>query len=59
MEYDHDIGIFGIVLLTIMGLLQYFSGKNAGRKEVIEEVRDAEVAELRRQIQEFQRSQRH
>ncbi len=58
MDHDYDVGIFGIVVLTIMGFLQFLSGKHEGRKEVMEELRDAEVADLRRKIEEFQRSRR-
>lgn len=57
MEYDnYEPGFLGIIILTIMGLLQFFSGKAAGRQEVIDQVRDAEIADLRHKIEEFQRS---
>ena len=59
MDHDYQPSIFGIIFLSIIGLLQYFAGKHAGRQETIEEVRDLEIAELRRKIEEFQRAQRY
>jgi len=57
MDYDnYQPSIFSIIFLGFIGLLQYLSGKQAGRQEVIEEVRDQEIADLRRKIEEFQRS---
>lgn len=56
MDHEDGLGIFHLIMLPIIMIANYFAGKHAGRQEVLEQPRDSEVAELRRKIEEFQRS---
>lgn len=50
--------IIGTLLIMGLCFLNYMSGKSQGQQEVIQTIRDLEIEELHRKIDEFQRSKR-
>lgn len=56
MDYDYEPSLFSLIFFPLMGILNYFSIRENAKREVVAEYKDEEIARLRRQIEEFQRS---
>jgi hypothetical protein len=57
-EQNGDTMLIGTLMLTALFFLNFMAGKSQGQKEVIETIRDLEIEDLHRKIDELQRSKR-
>ena len=56
MDYDHEPSMFSLIFFPFMLILNLFAWKENKRREIVAEYREEEIARLRKQVEDFQRS---
>lgn len=56
MYHDDEPSLFALIFFPFMAILSFFATKETARREAVAECREEEIARLRKQIEDFQRS---